>query len=87
MATFVVSVVLALAIGGVRWNGVAEAHDTCVQHGADVACAKDNHSPYYHGSWDPNGANPDCAHDWPATGIVRFRVCEEVEGCSAWKFA
>jgi hypothetical protein len=110
--TLVASVALALAIGGVRWNEVAEAHDTCVQHGADVACAKDNHSrldacdresdghkvrghfttplsdpSYYHGSWDPNGANPDCAHDWPATGIVRFRVCEEVEGCSAWKFA
>lgn len=107
LITVVAVLALAIAVGWLRWIDVAEAHDTCVEHGQDVACARDNHSrldacdresdghqvrghfttplsdpSYYHGSWDPNGANPGCAHDWPATGIVRFRVCEEVEGCS-----
>lgn len=39
----------------------------------------------YYGSWDPNGANSGCAHDYPWVSAVQLNVCEETAGCGAWK--
>ena len=37
------------------------------------------------GSWDPNGANAGCAHDYYNFEIDAHRICvEQPVGCSAW---
>ena len=35
--------------------------------------------------WDPDGAGGLCAHTYTGARITSFRICEEVNGCSAWK--
>jgi hypothetical protein len=46
--------------------------------------------PFIHfGSWDPNGAAAGCSHDYVTASydhIVEFRVCEELTGCSPWRW-
>jgi hypothetical protein len=37
------------------------------------------------GSWDPNGANSGCAHNYFAEPINQHRICvEQPVGCSSW---
>lgn len=38
-----------------------------------------------YGNWDSYG--PGCAYNFhPNIGVTQYRICEEVVGCSAWKY-
>ncbi len=39
-----------------------------------------------YGEWDPNGAKPGCGHAYPYGAVDGIRICEEVVGCSPWRY-
>ena len=42
---------------------------------------------YHHGPWDGNGSQSGCSHLWVTPALTSIRVCEDSEGCGAWRDA